>query len=156
MLLSELKEKIDSAFSKYGDREVLVDVEATAYDFHMAEIKHAGMLLDDESYHDDPDLLTTRGTNWFVINPETGYHEWIGGSFLSRCRDRDGMDVLSAKYYIGITLGLLRNESSDEVSNILGRPNKISGIIEEVFNHLVEYDFIRVDENGIVRRIKDE
>ncbi len=38
MMLSELVNNSKSALEKYGDREVLVDVEARTFNYHLAEI----------------------------------------------------------------------------------------------------------------------
>jgi len=55
--LSDLKKEIDDALLKYGDREVLLDVDGRKYDYCYAPIKDAGMAMCDEDYEKDPQLL---------------------------------------------------------------------------------------------------
>ena len=68
MKLQELKLAVDNAIEKYGDRDVTVDVEARKFDYHLAEVKYANMMLSDDDYTESPELLDDESLNMFVIS----------------------------------------------------------------------------------------
>ena len=68
MKLSELTEICKDSLEKYGDRDVLVDVEARHFEYHLARINGAGMTLCADDYKDDPELLDCTQLGLFLIN----------------------------------------------------------------------------------------
>lgn len=68
MKLSELSQTLTAALVKYGDREVLVDVEARKFDYHLAAITRAHMTLTDESYEESPEDLNDEDFGKFIIS----------------------------------------------------------------------------------------
>lgn len=67
MMLSELVKICSDKLEKYGDREVLVDVEARSFNYHLVEISHAGMAVSKEDYVADPSLIADPILGMFII-----------------------------------------------------------------------------------------
>ena len=70
MKLSELAKIWNEQLEKYGDRDVVVDVDARTFNYYLAEIVYAGMCLSDEDYTNEPYLLSNPATDMFIIGLE--------------------------------------------------------------------------------------
>jgi hypothetical protein len=68
MQLSELAKICNEAIEKYGDRRVVVDVEARHFEYHYADLDGAGMTMTADTYKDEPELLEDPQLGLFLVH----------------------------------------------------------------------------------------